>query len=192
MKTTIAENLFTLDNFLSSDECDQLIARGEALGFEAATVATAAGPRMMTNVRNNDRATLDDADLTAWLWQRAQPHIPTPLGNAVAFGFNDHFKFYRYDPSQRFNAHRDGIVEISPTLRSRLTFMIYLNEGATGGQTIFYSEERVNGLRQIVATIEPKRGMALCFAHEWWHEGARVTEGRKYVLRTDVLYADIP
>lgn len=28
----------------------------------------------------------------------------------------------------------------------------------------------------------------LVFAHEWWHEGAKVLSGRKYVLRTDLMY----
>ena len=33
-------------------------------------------------------------------------------------------------------------------------------------------------------------GTALVFAHAGWHEGTRVTAGRKYVLRTDVMYRD--
>jgi len=37
--------------------------------------------------------------------------------------------------------------------------------------------------------ITPAAGTALFFTHEIWHEGAQVTVGRKYVLRTDVLYA---
>jgi hypothetical protein len=36
--------------------------------------------------------------------------------------------------------------------------------------------------------VKPKPGMTLVFQHELWHEGAPVTRGRKYVLRTDVLY----
>ena len=59
---------------------------------------------------------------------------------------------------------------------------------AEGGQTIFYSEERVDGIRKVVASVEPQMGMGLFFAHEWWHEGAKVLSGRKYVLRSDVMY----
>jgi hypothetical protein len=70
--------------------------------------------------------------------------------------------------------------------------MVYLNEGAEGGQTVFYSEERVGGLRQVVASIDPKIGTGLFFAHAWWHEGAKVLSGRKYVLRTDVMYRKQP
>jgi prolyl 4-hydroxylase len=190
MKTHIAENLFTVAGLLTPAECQQLIDRGEEMGFEAASVATAGGPRMMANVRNNDRVTFEDPALAEWLWERAEPHVPPTLEGAVVTGLNERLRFYRYDPSQRFNAHRDGAVERSPVERSRLTFMIYLNAGAEGGQTIFYSEERVSGLRPVVASIDPAVGMGLFFAHEWWHEGARVVSGRKYVLRTDVMYRD--
>jgi hypothetical protein len=37
-------------------------------------------------------------------------------------------------------------------------------------------------------TIRPERGMALGFYHLQIHEGAPVIHGRKYVLRTDVMY----
>jgi predicted 2-oxoglutarate/Fe(II)-dependent dioxygenase YbiX len=180
--------LFTLPEVLTREECADFIARGEGLGFEAASVSAASGPRMMPNVRNNDRAIFDDPSLAEWLWNRVQEYIPQEIQGAVATGLNERFRFYRYDPSQRFNAHRDGAVERSANERSRLTFMIYLNDGFEGGQTVFYSEERVNGLRQVVASVEPVAGMGLCFAHEWWHEGAKVLSGRKYVLRTDVMY----
>jgi hypothetical protein len=158
------------------------------MGFEAASVATASGARMMTNLRNNDRSTFEDPALTALLWERVRPHVASPLAHSTAVGLNERLRIYRYDPSQRFNAHRDGVVERSPSERSRLTFMVYLNEGAEGGQTIFYSEERVGGLRKVVASVEPQMGMGLFFAHEWWHEGAKVLSGRKYVLRSDVMY----
>lgn len=190
MRTDYADNLFTIASFLSPEECRELIERGEGIGFEPATVAVASGARLMTNVRNNDRVTFDDPVLAEQLWDRARPYLPAQLGGATAIGFNERLRFYRYDASQKFNAHRDGTVERSATERSRLTFMIYLNEGSEGGQTVFYSEEREGGLRKLVAAIEPKIGTALCFAHEWWHEGAKVTSGRKYVIRTDVMYRE--
>jgi predicted 2-oxoglutarate/Fe(II)-dependent dioxygenase YbiX len=190
VKNDIAEHLFTISDLLTPAECEELIARGERLGFEAASVATAGGPQMMPGVRNNDRVTFDDPALADWLWQRVKPYVPHEIDGSVAVGLNERLRFYRYDPSQRFNAHRDGVVKRSPTERSRLTFMAYLNGGAEGGQTVFYSEDRVSGLRRVVASVEPQAGMGLVFAHQWWHEGAKVTSGRKYVLRTDVFYRD--
>jgi len=37
-------------------------------------------------------------------------------------------------------------------------------------------------------SIKPETGMALIFKHELLHEGAKVTAGLKYVLRSDVMY----
>jgi predicted 2-oxoglutarate/Fe(II)-dependent dioxygenase YbiX len=189
---TLAPNLFTVPNFLSPDECRALIARGESLGFEAASVATAAGPQMLTNVRNNDRVTFEDPAYAQSLWPRVLPHLPPSTDGAKPIGLSERFRFYRYDPSQRFKGHRDGVVERSPTEKTRLTFMIYLNDDFAGGETVFYSEDRVGGLRQVVASVRPATGTALCFAHEWWHEGAPVTSGRKYVLRSDVFFQNAP
>jgi len=190
MITPLAENLFTISDVLSLKECEDLIARGEGIGFEAATVAVSSGPRLMSNVRNNDRVTFDDPSLANLLWERIKDNVPGEIDGAVAAGLNERLRFYRYDPSQRFNAHRDGVVERSAREKTRLTFMVYLNDGYEGGQTIFYTETRVNNLREVAATVQGVTGMGLVFAHEWWHEGAKVLSGRKYVLRSDVIYRD--
>jgi len=55
--------------------------------------------------------------------------------------------------------------------------MIYLNEGYEGGETHFES-----------SSVTGKMGMALVFEHELLREGAAVTGGVKYVLRSDVMY----
>ena len=39
-------------------------------------------------------------------------------------------------------------------------------------------------------TVLPRTGSALIFTHPVLHEGCEVTRGRKYVLRTDVMYSD--
>ena len=189
---TLAPDLFTVPDFLAPQECRALISRGESLGFEAASVATAAGAQMLTNVRNNDRVTFDDTTYAAALWPRVRPHIPALIDGATPTGLNERFRFYRYDASQRFKGHRDGVVERSATEKTRLTFMIDLNDDFEGGDTVFYSEDRVGGLRQVVASVRPVTGTALFFAHEWWHEGAPVTAGRKYVLRSDVFFRQGP
>jgi len=76
---------------------------------------------------------------------------------------------------------------------SRLTFTVYLNDGYTGSETIFRQNDfrGANLVAQDVVII-PAAGMGLSFVHECWHEGAEVREGRKYVLRADVLYTGEP
>jgi hypothetical protein len=67
--------------------------------------------------------------------------------------------------------------------------MIYLNEGFEGGETRFYLP-RYNGDTSKVSVV-PETGMALCFVHELAHEGAAVIQGRKYVLRSDMMYSPV-
>lgn len=64
---------------------------------------------------------------------------------------------------------------------SERTFMIYLNDDFTGGQTAFYEFD---------VDVAPRLGMALVFQHRLLHEGCTVRSGVKYVLRSDVMYAD--
>ena len=73
---------------------------------------------------------------------------------------------------------------------SKLTFMIYLNDGMAGGETRFFMdiEQAFQQPPCPYLSVQPKAGMALVFLHSIWHEGAVVQSGQKYVLRTDILY----
>ena len=83
----------------------------------------------------------------------------------------------------RRSRHQDFPFERSAAEASALTLMVYLNDDFVGGGTDFYHEDQTPRL-----SVEPERGMALVFRHELLHAGAPVQRGRKYVLRTDVLY----
>jgi hypothetical protein len=71
---------------------------------------------------------------------------------------------------------------------SQITFMIYLNDGMTGGETRFFADMEQVVQQHSYLSVQPKEGMALVFLHPIWHEGAVVHGGQKYVLRTDVMY----
>lgn len=90
---------------------------------------------------------------------------------------NERFRFYRYDPGQLFDWHRDGAFTRSARERSMFTLIFYLNDGFEGGSTDFTHD-----------TVAPERGGALFFHHPHLHRGAPVESGRKYVLRTDIMY----
>jgi hypothetical protein len=89
-------------------------------------------------------------------------------------------------PGQSFAPHYDGSFRKGSAEESKLTFLVYLNDDFTGGTTDFFHDDDDESLR---VRVLPKRGMALVFAHRQLHEGAAVERGRKYVLRTDVMYA---
>jgi predicted 2-oxoglutarate/Fe(II)-dependent dioxygenase YbiX len=174
---THTERVFSLPHFLSSAECSELVELAEAGGFESANVRTAAGQVAMPRIRNNERAMFENRAWVAKLWERlSQTSLPT-IDGQVAVGLPKDLRFYKYLSGQRFKMHKDGPWK-EGGLTSKLTFLVYLNEGFVGGETDFREFK-----------VVPANGAALLFVHDTWHEGASVTEGIKYVLRSDVLYA---
>jgi hypothetical protein len=172
--------LFTIPGFFSTTECRAVIETAERLGFEAAPITTARGFVMAPDVRNNTRVMFDDETLAAGLWKRLEARI---AGSAAwsPIGLNERFRIYRYDPEQAFRWHRDGAFVRSDDERSFLTFMVYLNGGFDGGATEFEDE-----------TVVPAEGLGVVFSHGLRHQGAEVASGRKYVLRTDIMFRRAP
>jgi hypothetical protein len=183
------EDVFVIRGFLSPAECEPHVARSESVGYGDAPINTFAGPRVNKKMRNNERVMLDDPQLAAELWERLRPFVPPRRGRWVAAGLNERLRFYRYDPGQQFDWHFDGIFERSSTEQSAMSFMVYLNDGFEGGATEFdfrfaLGDQHPSWLTSVV----PETGMALAFFHRILHRGAPVTAGRKYVLRSDVMY----
>jgi hypothetical protein len=118
-----------------------------------------------------------------------------------------------YDGSY-VRSHEAGLERVGE--QSFVTFQVYLNEGFRGGSTRFLSRhDRSNhddgeaeGADPSAPSIwpafltSPKRaksnnphydvvpraGSVLLFQHDCCHEGARVLAGRKYAIRSDVMY----
>ncbi len=180
-RSLLDERVFVIPHFLTEQECADHIAASERAGYEDAPITTSVGFVMRKDIRNNDRVISDDPGLAAAWFERARPFLPTEWFGWEIVGFNERFRFYRYDPGQRFAAHTDGYYERPNGERSQLTFMVYLNEGCQGGETRFHVTEPP-------LSVVPERGKALVFMHRVLHEGAEVIQGRKYVLRTDIMY----
>lgn len=175
------DQVFLIHEFLQPEECTQYIASSEDRGYEDAPITTSAGFLIRKNVRNNTRVMVDDSNLANSLWERAIEHVPQEWWYRKPVGLNERFRFYRYEPGQRFVAHADGAFDRGNGERSELSFLIYLNEDFVGGETVFCDSEKIR--------VRPATGMALVFEHRQLHEGAVVEKGTKYVMRTDVMYS---
>lgn len=174
------EKIWALENFLSIQECEELIFFSEQQGYQEAEVGFREGAKMAKNIRNNSRLLYTDALLAENYWQKLSSFCPLKIDNVIALGLNEQFRFYKYESGQRFKKHIDGRFKRNENEESRITFMIYLNEDFEGGETIFEN-----------LTIKPITGMALCFIHEQKHEGSPVLLGTKYALRSDVMYKNL-
>ena len=131
---------------------------------------------------------------------------------APLLGINARWRLYRYYPGAVYRPHVDGAWPGSGVVkdgeaeggeayaydafgdrRSRLTMVVYLNEGFEGGGTTFFTAA-AGELGVVEArTVAPRVGAVLVFPHgegvgSLVHEGSALLSGAKYILRTDVLY----
>ena len=63
---------------------------------------------------------------------------------------------------------------------------IYLSGGQDqleGGETTFFDDDGNEECK-----IRPYPGLVLLFDHDILHEGSPVSSGRKYVIRSDIMY----
>jgi predicted 2-oxoglutarate/Fe(II)-dependent dioxygenase YbiX len=172
--------VLTVPHVLQPAECAAFIERMEAAGLTDAPITTNRGFVHRPDVRNNTRVMFDDAPFAQTLFERVRARLPARLeGQLTAVGANERLRCYRYLPGQYFAPHFDGSFRRDEREFSLLTLMVYLNECEGGGHTVFTDLE---------LEVKPVPGTALLFNHRLLHEGARVTRGVKYAVRSDVMY----
>jgi hypothetical protein len=173
----LGAGVFTIPHFLNADECAHHIQLGEQMGYELSEVNLLTGSQLRPDIRNNARVIFDDQTLADRLFERARAALPQQIDGWALQGFNERWRFYRYEPGEYFKWHKDGTFQRTEREESMLTFLIYLNQDFEGGSTEFKWE-----------TVQPETGLALVFPHRMLHQGATIGAGCKYVLRTDVMY----
>jgi len=87
-----------------------------------------------------------------------------------------------------FGPHVDFSVTVGKH-QSIYTVMVYLNdcEAFEGGTTDFFDSTG----KKVIESIAPKAGLAIVFVQDdmtLLHEGTEVKGGKKYMIRTDVLF----
>lgn len=191
-----------IHNILSPEECSELIDRAEEEGFEEDAIIF--NPKTKSRHRDCTRYLLDDHVLAEEWYVRivsALKDTPfeTKLKNAPwiqkssgmiphAVGLNEHFRLLKYKQGQFFQAHTDesfvrrtydgmGVGDMSC-----VSVHAYLSQNFKGGFTTFLSEGRY-------LDVKLRTGSILLFQHDIMHEGQTVTQGTKYLLRSDVMYS---
>lgn len=177
-----------LRNVYTEDECQELIELSEQKGYEPATITKFDGSQIMdTSHRDSDRTMLDDPARAAELFRRIRSYIPDPMDGCKLVGINERLRFLRYDKGQKFSPHQDGCyIRPDGSEESFLTMQLYLNGGPgqlEGGETVFLDDDM-----QVQFKLEPRAGTVLIFDHDCLHAGSPVVSGRKYCIRSDVMY----
>ncbi len=179
--------IVTIKRFLTPAGCAELLETIESVGFQSQYSG------MGEPIRR--RAVFEAPNWADLIWNRLKSSAPLlteiyspdfgpepPARQALesysATKLNERFRCYNYRVSEAFQKHSDFAHEYSDTARTFLTVLIYLNEGFEGGGTVFDKY-----------TVKPQLGMLTMFPHELPHQGCKILSGRKYSLRTDVVYS---
>jgi hypothetical protein len=202
---------YQLLNVLSGDECRRLIELSEGLGYlKDAAVSL---PR---EIRHNDNVVwVTDEQTDAIIWRRVADLAGQELdifGGKQPVGLNARFRFYRYGVDDFFKFHSDGswpgsrvidgqlVANAYADRYSMMTFLIFLNDNFEGGATRFLvnADDPSNPARYYnrarEVDIRTPAGGVLCFPHgphrlHCVHSSEPVTQGTKYIIRTDMLFA---
>ena len=71
--------VFTVDNVLTSKECQDYIHLSESEGYDLATIQAINGPEINTEIRNNDRLIYDSNEVAEFLCRRSKKFLPESI-----------------------------------------------------------------------------------------------------------------
>jgi hypothetical protein len=198
-----APGALVLENVLSAFECRQLLTVASQLGFRPDHPIT-----LDQSTGIDSCEWLVDRSITDIINERVKGHLPPHfmLGGQTRhlYSINPRWRFFRYQQDAVYRPHMDGSwpesrindageyeFDKSGAVTSYLTFLIYLNDDFTGGETRFYFPD-ATGVGLTARGVIPRAGSVLVFPQAntaaLIHEGSAVESGTKYVIRSDVLY----
>ncbi|KAF9548285.1 hypothetical protein CPC08DRAFT_823525 [Agrocybe pediades] len=198
---------FIINDALEVAECQSLVKAAEAVGL-IPDEPVAGSAAQLSSVLAHNLIWLADTTFITTLYERIVHLLPQTVHGGAVKGINSRFRLYRYRPGALYRPHIDGawpssaldsttnppsyVYDSDPTVYSRLTFLIYLNDDFEGGCTTFFLPSSTQGILE-ARPVRPRTGTVCVFPHgaakgSLLHEGSGVLSGAKYVIRTEVLY----
>jgi len=187
--------IFTVDNFLSPDECDILIAEARKDGVDMRR-STVGGNAEISPERNSTNTWLryDASPVISRIAERAFGILKIPFNLANWTSIGENIQVLHYDRTEWYREHYDYFPVLKRGQGNRMaTFFLYLTDVEEGGETYFpwYGNQYVDlacvhpdGFR-----ITPKRGRAVLFYSmlpdgnldtRSLHGGCQVRRGEKW------------
>lgn len=99
----IVPHLHLFQDVLSPDECTQIIAAGETIGFEPDAPVREVGEE--SSILAHNFYWLVDTAFCNKLWSRVEEFVPTTVAGKQVRGLNRRFRVYRYVPGAEYRAH---------------------------------------------------------------------------------------
>lgn len=169
--TLCGEKIFTVDEFLTTTECQELIDAAEAKGFNDSSPSGGGHGRTgREDARTSQFCVTDDEKLAEKLWQKIKDSLPPDVSHVSTTAYinsvkiakewkpiavNPHIRIYKYEVGQVFPEHidykmhrrvfRDGKQYRQLTF---MTMLIYLNDDFSGGQTGFWTQHDKIGVKE--------------------------------------------
>jgi prolyl 4-hydroxylase len=175
--------IFTVDNFLTEDECDYLCEVIEKNNYRSQVAGDGNKASTVLNTRTSHTSTLNDSDFTI-------KKINEQIANEIQIPYKngETLQGQIYQVGQEFKHHHDWFVGDGYTNhclssgQRTWTCMIYLNDVEEGGETDFPNIE---------LTFSPKKGKAVFWNHfdnnkkenpNTLHAGLPVIKGKKIII----------
>jgi len=175
---SVTPRVFSIEGFLSDEECDDLIALAQAAGLAPSSLQAgrSAEETKDRSTRSSSNAWLgrDVANVTDSIYRRAAKLLKMDaslLQKPVGDDYHQHehslaesLQVVRYQKGEQYTAHHDFVYppafnRYQPTRFA--TILFYLNDNFEGGQTVF--PRAVNAQYHDGITVLPKKGKAVLF-----------------------------
>ena len=130
--------------------------------------------------RNKNRIIYESEELAIEIWELLKRYLVNENLLINSIGINEMFRFYKYQVGQEFKRHTDSSFIRNDAEKSSHSLLIYLNDDFEGGITTF-DECKLN----------PVKGSAVFFPHDLEHSSTTITNGVKYILRSDIICREV-
>lgn len=99
----IVPNLHLFKDVLTVQECSEIIAAGEAVGFLPDAPIREEGEE--NSILAHNFYWVADEEFCSRIWKRVEPFVPAKVRGKQARGLNRRFRVYRYVPGAEYRAH---------------------------------------------------------------------------------------
>lgn len=207
VKEILPSSVWVVPDFLQASECQAWIDFVD----EGGTAAASSKTRKSRLEYIQHPATKYVANRECFRWQRNDPSVAKvvfdrmqssgvlrELQAKVQFGSvsygpcacNPNIRIYKYDKGMAFGRHVDGSHHVEGIGMTEVTVLVCLSD-CQGGSTRFYPANSGKNAKSIA--FAPQKGALLVHVHGdrcLEHEADPVVSGLKYILRTDIVYAE--